>query len=76
MRNNDKNNNVLILKTSDIAYAMDRESDMKCIRFGHWIIRYSGLFRISIFDIRTLSEYNFQTGNMQNVILHLSNQTV
>jgi hypothetical protein len=29
------------------------------ISFGHFVIGYSNLFRISIFDIRILSEYDF-----------------
>ncbi len=38
---------------------MTKTTDFQCISFGHFVIRYSNLFRISDFDIRILPEYDF-----------------
>jgi len=38
---------------------MTETLDFKCIRFGHFVIRDSNLFRISNFDIRILPEHDF-----------------
>ena len=39
IRNNDRNKNAPMTKTTDF----------QCISFGHFVIRYSNLFRISVF---------------------------
>jgi len=49
IRNNDRNKNAPMTKTTDF----------QCISFGHFVIRYSNLFRVSDFDIRILPEYDF-----------------
>jgi len=51
IRNNDRNNNAPMTKTSNFQF----------ISFGHFVIRYSNLFRISDFDIRILPEYDFSS---------------
>jgi hypothetical protein len=59
IRNNDKNKNVQMTETLVFAEATSNKSDFQSISFGHFVIRYSNLFRISIFDIRILPGYDF-----------------
>jgi hypothetical protein len=49
IRNNDKNTNAPITKITDF----------KLLSFGHFLIWYSDLFRVSDFDIRILPEHDF-----------------
>jgi hypothetical protein len=38
---------------------MTKTLNFECVSFGHFVIRYSNLFRISDFDIRILPERDF-----------------
>jgi len=38
---------------------MTKTLNSQWVRFGHFVIRYSNLFRISSFDIRILPEHDF-----------------
>jgi hypothetical protein len=52
IRNNDQNTNFLMTLMTNTLY-------FQCVSFGHFVIWYSNLFRISDFDIRILSEHDF-----------------
>ena len=51
IRNNGKNSNALMTKTTN----------SQLVSFGHFLIWYSDLFRVSDFDIRILPETNINS---------------
>lgn len=46
--------------TKNTNAPMTKTTDFQLLSFGHFLIRYSDLFRISNFDIRILPEHDFQ----------------